>query len=80
MKTNLNTTTSATAGDTAGAPTSALEVIRELASQGHTSRYIARALQLRHVPTFSGRGEWHAKTVWKLMQKHGISTSSARVW
>lgn len=85
FNTATRVTSSDTASDTTCAPAErlarALEVIRELASQGHTSRYIAGALSRRGTPTLSGRGtEWHAKTVWRLMQQHSIRTASGRVW
>jgi hypothetical protein len=58
----------------------ALSVIRELAAQGHSSRYIANALDIRRVPRLTARARtWNAGTVWRLMQQHGIKIGR-RTW
>jgi hypothetical protein len=44
-------------------------MIREMRAQGVTYDFIARQLTEQNIPTFSGRGEWHAQTIHRLCRK-----------
>ena len=52
----------------------AIEIIRELAAQGHALSYIAKALDIRGVPTPSGRPgvSWDQSAVRRIVRRHGI--------
>lgn len=51
----------------------AVAVIRELAAQGHTHRFIGRELHRRGIPTLTSRGtEWNPGTVHRLMERFDI--------
>lgn len=43
-----------------------LSIIRNMRNQGATFSIIADYLQEKGMPTFSGRGEWHAQTIHRL--------------
>lgn len=43
-----------------------LSMIRDMRDQGATFAIIADYLQEKGIPTFSGRGEWHAQTIHRL--------------
>ena len=54
------------------AEAAALELIKALAPDGHSLSYLAGALRRALIPTKSGRGTWHQKSVQRLVQKHGL--------
>lgn len=56
----------------------ALDVIRELAAQGHALSYIAGALARRGVPAPSGRGRWHHHAVARIAAEHGVPVGFGR--
>lgn len=43
-----------------------LEIIRTMRKKGSTFALIAEYLRDKGIPTFSGRGEWHAQTIHRL--------------
>ena len=43
-----------------------VEIIDEMRKENATYSDIARRLQMENLPTFSGRGKWHAQTVHRL--------------
>lgn len=43
-----------------------LNMIRNMRNQGATFAVIADYLKEKNIPTFSGRGEWHAQTIHRL--------------
>ncbi len=43
-----------------------LSIIRTMRDQGSTFAAIAEYLDQRNIPTFSGRGKWHAQTIHRL--------------
>ncbi len=43
-----------------------LSIIRNMRTQGSTFATIASYLKEKGIPTFSGRGEWHAQTIHRL--------------
>jgi hypothetical protein len=44
-------------------------IIRKMRAQGVTYDFIARQLTEQNIPTFSGRGVWHAQTIHRLCRK-----------
>jgi hypothetical protein len=58
----------------------AVEIIRELAAQGHTLGYIAKALDIRGVQTLCGRpgAPWRHQRVGELARQHGIAAGFYR--
>ena len=46
-----------------------LQMIRSLREEGATYEFIAQQLTAKNIPTFSGRGEWHAQTIHRLCRK-----------
>lgn len=56
----------------------ALALIRELASQGHAVRYIARALDIAGIPTPSGKpgATWSTTAVGRLVRAERSGTGS----
>lgn len=67
-----------TTGGERSSTSDALQVIRELAAAGHANSYIAQALNLRGIPTVTGRGRWESKGVYRLAQAHGIALGYRR--
>jgi len=43
-----------------------LELIKNMRKEGHTFAVIADVLTEKKIPTFSGRGQWHAQTIHRL--------------
>lgn len=43
-----------------------LDIIRDMRKKGATFALIAEYLRDKDIPTFSGRGEWHAQTIHRL--------------
>jgi hypothetical protein len=58
----------------------ALEIIRELAAQGHALSYIAKALDIRGVPTLCGRpgARWRHQRIGELARQYGIAIGFGR--
>lgn len=46
-----------------------VQMIRSLREEGATYEFIAQQLTAKNIPTFSGRGEWHAQTIHRLCRK-----------
>ena len=46
-----------------------IQIIREMRDRRCTFGEIAAELKVRNIPTFSGRGEWHAQTIHRLCKK-----------
>lgn len=46
-----------------------VKTIRDMRDKGVTYEFIAQQLTQKNIPTFSGRGEWHAQTIHRLCQK-----------
>jgi len=59
------TTTSYTSG-THYTKDAVMAMIQDMRKKGHTFSMIADALKEKGIPTFSGRGEWHAQTIHRL--------------
>ncbi len=49
--------------------TEVIHIIREMREKRCTFGEIAAELKARAIPTFSGRGEWHAQTIHRLCRK-----------
>jgi len=49
--------------------TEVIHMIREMREKRYTFGEIAAELKARTIPTFSGRGEWHAQTIHRLCRK-----------
>ncbi len=49
--------------------TEVIQIIREMRDRRCTFGEIAAELKVRNIPTFSGRGEWHAQTIHRLCKK-----------
>jgi hypothetical protein len=49
--------------------TEVIQIIREMREKRCTFGEIAAELKARAIPTFSGRGEWHAQTIHRLCRK-----------
>ncbi|MFK5952495.1 MAG: hypothetical protein QM498_05505 [Desulfobacterium sp.] len=49
--------------------TEVIHIIREMREKRCTFGEIAAELKVRAIPTFSGRGEWHAQTIHRLCRK-----------
>jgi hypothetical protein len=45
-----------------------LSMIRAMRKQGQTFSRIAQSLKEKKIPTFSGRGQWHAQTIHRLFK------------
>jgi hypothetical protein len=56
----------------------AVELLRSLAPQGHALSFLAGALRRACIPTPSGRGGWHAKSVQRLADEAGITVGYKR--
>lgn len=46
-----------------------MEIISQMREQNATYQEIAQALEAENLPTFSGRGSWHAQTVHRLCRE-----------
>jgi len=49
--------------------TEVIDIIRKMREKRCTFGEIATELKIRAIPTFSGRGEWHAQTIHRLCRK-----------
>ena len=49
--------------------TEVVDIIQEMRNSRCTFGEIAKELKKRGIPTFSGRGEWHAQTIHRLCKK-----------
>jgi hypothetical protein len=49
--------------------TEVVDIIQEMRNSRCTFGEIAEELKKRGIPTFSGRGEWHAQTIHRLCRK-----------
>ncbi len=66
------TNTSSAARDIDGSrltKTEVIDIIQEMRNRRCTFGEIAEKLKNRGIPTFSGRGEWHAQTIHRLCRK-----------
>jgi len=50
-----------------------LQIIKKMREERATYLFIAEYLQEKKIPTFSGRGRWHAQTIQRFCKDHNLA-------